>query len=228
MSLRNKVFGATLIFHQGLARLFGKRLHFYTTGIFDKPIYGKLDSNDPRLATLELSSREIYSRNIPGATAELGVYQGGFAERINHFFTDRKLYLFDTFEGFDSRDAEIDRSKNYSTGDQDWTKTSVELVLSKMEHRENCIVKKGWFPETAKDVDEKFCFVSIDTDLYKPILEGLKFFYPRLNHGGVIMVHDFNNCEYTGVRDAVKEFCDENNTGYVCLSDGCGSAVITR
>ena len=224
-TLRNKIFDNTLIFHHGLAKLFGKRLIWYTTG---KILREQTEDYEPRLATLEMNAREIKKYNIEGAAAELGVYQGEFAKHINHFFPDRKLYLFDTFEGFDDRDSKIDRSKNFSDGSQDWTNTSVELVLNKMEHRENCIVKKGWFPETAEDIDEKFCFVSIDADLYQPILEGLKFFYPRLNHGGVIMVHDFDNLEYTGARQAVKEFCDDNNIGYVCLSDACGSAVITK
>lgn len=43
----------------------------------------------------------IYSNNISGCVAEVGVFQGEFASVINKNFPDRKLYLFDTFEGFD-------------------------------------------------------------------------------------------------------------------------------
>ena len=183
---------------------------------------------DPRVATLELMSREIKRYNIEGSCAELGVYRGEFAKLINHYFPDKKLYLFDTFEGFDKKDIDTDREKNFSDGTQDFSQTSIELVLSKMEHKENCIIKKGWFPNTAYGLEDKFCFVSLDADLYKPIRAGLEFFYPRLSHGGMIMIHDFNNEQYKGVHQAVKEFCDDNNIGYVCLSDFCGSAVITR
>ncbi|WP_208873060.1 TylF/MycF/NovP-related O-methyltransferase [Fretibacterium fastidiosum] len=97
-----------------------------------------------------------------------------------------------------------------------------------MEHGENCIVKKGWFPETADGIDESFCFASLDVDLYQPTLAGLRFFYPRLSPGGYLMIHDFNNREYPGVRQAVREFCTETHAGYVCLPDFCGSAVIAR
>ena len=55
-----------------------------------------------------------------------------------------------------------------------------------MAHPDNCIVKQGFFPETATDVEDTFCFVSIDTDLYEPIYQGLKFFYPKLEKGGYI------------------------------------------
>lgn len=55
-----------------------------------------------------------------------------------------------------------------------------------MKHRDNCIIKKGWFPSVMEDVEDTFAFVSIDMDLYRPILEGLRYFYPRLAVGGIL------------------------------------------
>ena len=217
---KGKLFTASLFLHRLILKRYGLDI-FYA--------YNRMKLNDyePRSATLELMSREIYRYDIKGSCAEVGVYQGAFAREINHYFPDRKLYLFDTFEGFDKRD--IGPHETFFS-EESFSDTSVEIVLNKMEHRENCIVKKGWFPETAEGVEDKFCFVSLDTDLYKPIKAGLEFFYPRLVNGGIIMVHDFNfNAEnYQGVHDAVKEFCVANNTGYVCLSDSVGSAAIVR
>lgn len=63
---------------------------------------------DIRLASLRLIAKEIKNRNITGAVAELGVYQGEFAAEINRIFPNRYIYLFDTFEGFDERDIEIE------------------------------------------------------------------------------------------------------------------------
>jgi O-methyltransferase len=88
--------------------------------------------------------------------------------------------------------------------------------------------KKGIFPETAKDVNDKFCFVSLDVDLYEPTKEGLKFFYPLLSPGGVIMVHDFNNLNYKGVREAVLEFCREKGISYVPIPDIGGTVIIIK
>jgi len=165
-----------------------------------------------RASTLELIAREIYEKDIPGHTAELGVYRGDFAKLINRAFPDRKLYLFDTFEGFDKRDVEVELTNNYSTGEQDFSQTSVDLVLSKMEHREQCIVKKGYFPETTRGIDEKFAFVSIDVDLYAPMYEGLQYFYDHLQKGGYIMLHDYNNDGYKGIKNALRKF-SSNETG---------------
>ena len=46
---------------------------------------------------------------LDGSVAECGVYKGEFASVINRCFYDRKLYLFDIFEGFDLRDVETER-----------------------------------------------------------------------------------------------------------------------
>jgi O-methyltransferase len=177
---------------------------------------------------LELCCNEIKSNNTTGNTAELGVYKGDFAKRINQLFPNRKLYLFDTFEGFDEKDINTEKMKAYSSGEQDFSNTSVELVLSKMKYPKNCIVKKGYFPQTAVNVADTFSFVSIDADLYEPILNGLNFFYPKLENKGYIFVHDFNNDLYKGVRKAVVEYCGDNNISYVPIPDIGGSVIITK
>lgn len=181
-----------------------------------------------RLSSLELAAQVIKQASVGGAVAELGVYKGKFARYINGYFPDRKLYLFDTFEGFNKKDIESEIRNNFSGGDQDFSNTSVESVLQLMPHRDQCIVCKGFFPDSAKDVNESFCFVSIDTDLYDPIYSGLQYFYPRLQKGGYIFVHDYNNDQYKGASQAVIKFCRENNISYMLLPDSCGTAVIVK
>ena len=129
-----------------------------------------------RYATLGLCYQELAARQVPGNVAELGVYQGDFAKRLNHLFADRKLYLFDTFEGFDRQDVATEQASGFSTGAQSFANTSVELVLGKMPHPEQCIVKKGFFPATAADVADTFCFVSLDADPTTPFWKGYGFF----------------------------------------------------
>lgn len=152
----------------------------------------------------------IYSNNISGCVAEAGVFQGEFASVINKNFPDRKLYLFDTFEGFDQRDITFEERNQYSDAKVEHLSiTSEMLVLNKMLHPENCIIKKGYFPETANGIDETFCYVNLDMDLYKPTLEGLRFFYPIMIKGGIITVHDYFSKGYEGINAAVHEFIEE-------------------
>jgi O-methyltransferase len=181
-----------------------------------------------RASTLQLCYEKIMNQNIQGSIAELGVYRGDFAKLLNFIFLERKFYLFDTFSGFKDTDVETDQKLGYSTGKQDFSNTNIEMVRSKMPHPQNCIFKQGFFPETAKDVEDVFCFVSIDADLFTPIYEGLQFFYPRLVQGGYIFIHDFNNDEYKGAKEAVLKFSAEQKINFVPIPDNWGTAIIAK
>ena len=80
----------------------------------------------------------------------------------------------------------------------------------------------------------EFAFVSIDPDLYEPALAGLEFFYPRLSEGGAIIMHDYGNAQFKGVRQAVKEYdqkliaMGEKPLKLVPLGDLHGSCVIVK
>lgn len=187
------------------------------------------DLFDVRLATLKMISQEIYERNVPGAIAELGVYQGYLAAAMNRLFPERKLYLFDTFSGFDERDIAIEKSEGLSqamTGN--FNDTSINLVRKSLPYPENVIFKQGFFPETVAGVQEKFALVSLDADLYQPLYEGLKFFYPNMSSGGYLLIHDYNNSRFSGAKKAVRQFCEREEVFLVPLPDFHGSAVIVK
>lgn len=181
-----------------------------------------------RLSTLELISYEINKKILSGNVAELGVYKGRFARYINQYFPDRILYLFDTFKGFDERDVISETKKEFSSGEQDFSDTSVEAVLKLMPFPQKCNPVIGFFPDSAKRIDDNFVFVSLDADLYEPIYNGLQFFYPKLVSGGYIFIHDFNNEAYKGARKAVEQFCEEFKINYLPIPDVGGSAVILK
>lgn len=181
---------------------------------------------DVRGAVLSLLVTRL--RDIPGDLAELGVYQGAFASRINRMFPERTLYLFDTFQGFDSRDLEMERGYSGAAAG-DFSDTSLSVVLSKMVIPDRVIPRKGYFPETAEGLETRFALVSLDVDLYEPTLQGLRYFYPRLSSGGVILLHDYHNARFAGVRAAVEQY--EREKGRILLlpvGDLHGSVMIVR
>jgi putative O-methyltransferase len=170
----------------------------------------------------KVKSREIFLKNFAklvnashqkyaGCVAEAGVFQGEYAKCINKYFSNRKLFLFDTFEGFDKADVELEKQNKFSNATENHLSiTSIEMVLGKMPFPENVVIRKGYFPNTAIDIDEKFVFVNLDMDLYKPTLEGLKFFWPKMVKGGIILIHDFFSTGYAGVNKAIEQFVIEN------------------
>jgi O-methyltransferase len=223
------------VFGKGMNFLFGKAFHKKNVFIGNSLGYlhrkRKIDRNYfdyIRLATLELISYELDRKSPEGSVAELGVYKGKFARYINQYFPNRSLYLFDTFEGFDNRDIVAEKENKFSSGEQDFSDTSVESVLKLMQYPEKCIPVKGFFPESAENIQATFVFVSIDADLYEPIYHGLVFFYPKLVPGGYIFIHDFNNDNYKGSRKAVEQFCVEQKISCLPLPDSGGSAIIMK
>jgi O-methyltransferase len=181
-----------------------------------------------RLATLELVANEIHKKNLPGNVAEVGVYKGKFAKYINQYFPSKRLYLFDTFEGFDKKDVQTEKKLGFNDATQDFSNTSVDLVLKNMPFPKQCVIKKGFFPETTAGIEDSFVFVSLDTDLYEPIYQGLIYFYPRMVKGGYIFVHDVNNDSYKGAAKAVDEFSSQQGISFLPIPDSCGSVVFIK
>lgn len=194
----------------------------------DNPVFDSLFEQYPdlRLDTLSTLSTIITNRNLSGAVAELGVYKGDFAKYINLAFPNKTFYLFDTFSGFDPRD--IQSESHFSNAkENDYKNEDIVIVLNKMKYSEKCIIKAGYFPESSQGLEEEFCFVNLDADLYTPILNGLEYFYPRLVQGGYILVHDYTNPIFTGVKQAVHEYCFANNVPFTSINV-CGCALILK
>lgn len=183
----------------------------------------------PRIRAAELAAREIYQNQVQGCVAEAGVFRGYFAGYLSRLFPERKLYLFDTFKGFDDRD--VDEQEEQWSGlfraKSDYSDTSAEYVASQMLYQSRLVMCQGYFPETAGLADEEqFAFVSLDTDLYKPIKAGLDFFWQRLSPGGYIFVDDLGHGRLRGVREAVLAFCKEQRIGYVSIDDGTDATAV--
>lgn len=162
-------------------------------------------SIESRKIFLRNLASEIYLKQIPGSVAEAGVYRGEFAKQINSAFPDRTCYLFDTFEGFDKRDFEFER-KSSLVDVTYMNQPNVDMMLQSMPHRDKIVIRKGYFPETADDIEEMFVFVNLDMDLYMPTLNGIRKFYPLMAEGGVILIHDYFSSVYPNVRQAVEDY----------------------
>ena len=182
-----------------------------------------LDGDYVRVKTLELLCREIEA--VPGAAAELGVYRGGFARCINRLLPERTLYLFDTFEGFDTHES-AGEGRGFVEAHR---QTGAEIVLNSLPHPERAVIRQGLFPATARELEERFALVSLDVDLEESTLAGLRWFLPRLNPGGYLLLHDYNSPRLAGVRTALRRYEAETGTRVraVPLCDINGTLVIS-
>lgn len=186
--------------------------------------------DNTRRDMLTLLLRTLIEKNIEGDVVELGVYKGYTAKLIHHYMPERKLHLFDTFEGFSERSVAVE---NENTGHKilgtHFADTSLDAVKNFISQKnDNVSLYQGYFPETIPDTfsNIKFAFVHLDADLYEPIFEGLKFFYPRMTQNGMIVVHDFN--AWPGARKAVEDFFADKKELPIPMPDKSGSVLIVK
>lgn len=193
--------------------------------VLDSPLTSRdLENDYVRMRTLEALCRELDT--VSGAAAELGVYRGGFARCINALLPERTLYLFDTFTGFDDAEA-----KGEAAGfKQAHRNTGADRVLRLMPHPEKAVVKPGLFPASLDGLEERFALVSLDVDLEESTLAGLRWFYPRLNPGGFLLLHDYNSPRLPGVKRALRRYEAElgGPLPAVPLCDISGSLVLCK
>lgn len=183
----------------------------------------------PRLISFMLNCKQIITEGIPGDFAELGVYRGNTAAILAYYArrAGRKVYLFDTYEGFHTADLQgIDAEKKVIF--EDTSLSLVEEVIG--PEKDMCEFVKGYFPDslTPKHRTVTYSIVSLDCDLYEPMKAGLEFFYPRMSKGGVLFLHDYSSTRWDGAKMAVDEFTKKTGEFVILMPDKSGSAFIRK
>ena len=86
------------------------------------------------------------------------------------------------------------------------------------------VIHKGWFAES--EYRKRVSFAFFDGDTYQSILDSFRVVWPRMNEGGVIVVHDYGYHEWPGVAVAVREWCEPRGVKWVKgLSHTCRIVV---
>jgi hypothetical protein len=181
-----------------------------------------------RLCLLIENSRQLEKEGIAGSIAELGVYKGTTAKILHTLLPDRRLYLFDTFAGFDARDLRGEKTADASSFQFD--DTSVEGVARFIGDSPSITYCAGYFPATAAAVpeNERFALVHLDADLFKPTWDALEFFYPRVVPGGYLILHDYSSMAWPGIAEAVDRFFADKPESIVLIPDRSGTALIRK
>jgi O-methyltransferase len=141
---------------------------------------------------------------LPGDVAEVGVYRGGTARLLSKVFESKHktVHLFDTFAGMPASDPMRDRHQERDFGD-----ASLESVKAYLQDCRNIRIHPGLFPATSTPIEDKtFCLVHIDADIYASVMDGCRFFYPRMQKGGVMIFDDYGFLTCPGAKLAVDEF----------------------
>jgi O-methyltransferase len=167
--------------------------------------------------------------NVPGHTAECGVFKGESSHIILHMTQGQKRqhYCFDSFEGLSEpskKDLNISKY-GFKWGKSD-LKVNEDVVRENLKQFDSCNVLKGWIPSRFQEVDKHFfSFVHIDVDLEHPTRDSLKFFYPRINPGGIIIIDDYGFESCPGARFATDGFMKDKPEKVLHLTTGQGVII---
>ena len=183
-----------------------------------------------RMYALFCSVNYVLNNEISGSFVECGVWRGGSSMLIakmlsNRKILDRKIYLFDTFEGMSKP----------TDDDTDFTGKSAVSLLKKNEHNKKesvwCLadlsdvqnnMRLTNFPEEklvyimgkvettipTTLLTEKISLLRLDTDWYTSTKHELIYLFPKLENNGVLIIDDYGHWE--GCKKAVDEYFKEN------------------
>jgi hypothetical protein len=191
-------------------------------------IYNRLMPYNPYSQDRKFTLREFirYTTDIDGVLAECGCHIGTSAYYMANSAPNTPLYLFDSFAGLSPPGPE-DKPE---PGSYIWKQGDLSTPESVLRHNliefSNIHILKGWIPERFSEVrNNTFRLVHIDVDLYKPTLECLRFFYPRLAVGGIIVLDDYGFTTCPGAHRAATEYMTDKIEHIIHLPTGQGIII---
>eukprot|EP01039_Chlorochromonas_danica_P002057 gene2057-2245_t len=118
---------------------------------------------------------------------------------------DRKLWVFDSFEGLPPPTKE-DEDQGSEGGFQIDEETFIANIKSaNLYDPAKLVITKGWFKDVCKQSPvQQIAFLRLDGDLFASTWDALVALYDRVIPGGFIYVDDYGS--FTGCRKAVDRF----------------------
>jgi O-methyltransferase len=168
----------------------------------------------------------IVRAGIPGAIVECGVWKGGSMMAIaltllRCGITDRKLYLFDTFEGMtEPSDVDVDlrgqsAARLMANSKRDsliWAYAPLEQVKQVIHDTgydpDNLVIVQGKVEDTLPEAaPAQIALLRLDTDWYESTYHELVHLFPNLVQGGALIMDDYGH--WQGARQAIDRYIAE-------------------
>ena len=176
-------------------------------------------TSEERIISLFESLEYIRLNNIEGDFVECGVWKGGnilgMMEYLSyHNMMDRKVWIYDTFEGMTNpEDDDVDfnntKAKDIIDGIRCYSpleEVKINLSSSSLPN-DRLVYVVGDICETLdyeKNIPNKISILRLDTDWYKSTKKEMEVLYPKLINNGVLIVDDYGH--WKGSKKAVDDY----------------------
>lgn len=199
-----------------------------------------------RLMSVIDSIDYICKYNLAGDIVECGVWKGGCMMAaaltlIRNNRTDKKIYLFDTFEGMtdptqydylnlpDQKILASDLLNNEGSREAVLCAASLDSVKQNMSltkyPEQHTFYVVGDVMKTLEETKiSKISYLRLDTDWYESTRKELKVLYPKLVRQGILTIDDYGH--WAGSRKAVDEyFAKQHRPPYMNTIDYTGRLI---
>ena len=154
-------------------------------------------------------------RRLPGAIVECGTWKGGMIAGLASLFgTNRKYYLFDSFEGLPPpKEIDGERALRWQADNSiDNCRATVEDVSRAMQLAGiyDARIVKGWFEKTLPEtkISDGILILRMDGDWYDSTMCILDNLFYQVVAGGCLIIDDYQCWE--GCTRAVHDFLSRN------------------
>ena len=143
------------------------------------------------------------TRDVEGDVVELGCNVGTTSIFIQEALRGsmKRFHVYDSFEGVPKPEA-IDET-DFKKGAARTTKEAFVKTFSD----QNILLPEihvGWFKDL--EYPDKISFAFFDGDFYSSITDSFEKVYPKMQKGGIILVHDYGWERTKGVEKACTDF----------------------
>ena len=135
---------------------------------------------------------------VEGDIVECGTWKGGSAANLSLVckLVERKLLVYDSFEGLPEGDPKDNEAKGYKKGDYCGTLEEVMSNLTKYGALECCEFKRGWFSETLPKIDRPILLAFLDVDLEASLETCVRHIWQHLVPNGYIFIDECVGLNY--------------------------------
>jgi O-methyltransferase len=175
---------------------------------------------------------------IPGDFVECGVFRGDMswviAEAVDLGHAGKKLYAYDTFEGFDPRyssEADFPEAPQiFQRLDDDYRSPDIyESVVKRFAAKPYVKVIRGAVPDVLrKEAPSSVAFLHLDMNSPSAERAALEVLFERMSQGAIIVFDDYGWVLHRKQKEAADEFMNEHGYSILELPTGQGLAVLTN
>ena len=149
---------------------------------------------------------------------------------ICHFLdidkTDKKIYLFDTYEGIPLEQLEESEKKLAAHHNTKYYNNNFERAKENFKEFNNAVIVKGLLPDSLNLVDiDRICFLSIDLNQAFAEKSVIEILWDKLSPGAIVVIDDYGWRGHERQYEMWNDFASTHDRYIATLPTGQGLLV---